>query len=472
MSASHRWNQEYDHLPRRSEGAPPSSVAASAAASASSHPRPNLDQRSQRREPASLLGPVQPSGGTETSSLSAAPGAMRDPGNVTPPPMRAHRLSGHDIPPLGAGAMRAAEEAGPECGLLPLPPVSPHSGHVGRFLGRHRLLGESVMRLASGLGASADDDSGNAAGDPFHRAPRGVEGEGDQELRASAQRDREEEGKTECDDDSDDPDRVAQEVAPVARALDHPGDTLVLVSSSASTATRGLPRLSPSPAGVWQPAEADPVYARPRFGSFRSGRPVGNSSHRRDRELHASAQRDHEAAGRTERDHDADDPDRVAQEVAPVAARALERPGDTSASLLPTAQAPTAALPRLKSSPVVPWQPVPKAQPMHARPRSDAFRMGTATGNGSPGLNAPGFVDIDDLIDLPADPGLVTSGDLDDLIGLYIQCQEHPQQQPLPHLDRSELVSFVTQDTVSKRRARQEPLPSLEKPHSARDACE
>jgi len=393
--------------------------------------------------------------------------------------------------------MRAAEEAGPECGLLPLPPVSPHSGHVGRFLGRHRLLGESVMRLASGLGASADDDSGNAAGDPFHRAPRGVEGEGDQELRASAQRDREEEGKTECDDDSDDPDRVAQEVAPVARALDHPGDTLVLVSSSASTATRGLPRLSPSPAGVWQPAEADPVYARPRFGSFRSGRPVGNSSHRRDRELHASAQRDHEAAGRTERDHDADDPDRVAQEVAPVAARALERPGDTSASLLPTAQAPTAALPRLKSSPVVPWQPVPKAQPMHARPRSDAFRMGTATGNGSPGLNAPGFVDIDDLIDLPADPGLVTSGDLDDLIGLYIQCQEHPQQQPLPHLDRgmhrqssaghsvdnddrfalhqgnsigiSKLVSFVrlddeksTQDIrVSRHRCRQKPLPPL-----------
>jgi len=425
MPGSHRWNQKHEHPPRTPECSPSSSVAVSSATSAPSHPRPNHGQRSQSRDPVSLLGPLQLLGGTETSSLSAAPGAMLGPGSMTLPPpiaprMRPRRLPGFDI----------------------------------------AALGERVIRLAPGNGASADDDSGNATGDLFHRAPRAVEGEGDQESRASSQWDREDEGRTERDADGDDPDRVAQEVAPVARVrfLDHPGVTMSWLSSSASTATTGLPRLTPSPAGAWQPAtDAEPLHARPRSAT---GRPI--SSHQQARRLHGSVQRVHEDAGRTEHDDDGDDPNRVAQEMSPVAARAFDRLGDTSASLSLSAQAPTAALPRLRSSPVVVWQPAPKAEPMQAPHRIGAFR-----------INSPGFVDVDDLIGLPADAGHpLTSVDLDDLVGLHVQCQQPPQQQPLPHLDRSELVSFVTQDTVSKRRARQEPLPSLEKPHSARDACE
>jgi len=199
------------------------------------------------------------------------------------------------------------------------------------------------------------------------------------------------------------------------------------------------------------------LHARRLSGT---GRPI--SSHRQARWLRGNVQRAHEDSGRTERDDDGDDPIRVAQEVFPVAARALDRPGDTSASLSLSAQAPIAALPRLRSSPVVVWQPAPKAEPMQAPHRIGAFR-----------INSPGFVDVDDLIGLPADAGHpLTSVDLDDLVGLHVLCQQPPQQQPLPHLDRSELLSFVTQDTVSKRRSRRKPLPPLEKPHAARDACE
>eukprot|EP00445_Apocalathium_hangoei_P028975 CAMPEP_0203924120 /NCGR_PEP_ID=MMETSP0359-20131031/63920_1 /ASSEMBLY_ACC=CAM_ASM_000338 /TAXON_ID=268821 /ORGANISM="Scrippsiella Hangoei, Strain SHTV-5" /LENGTH=292 /DNA_ID=CAMNT_0050852297 /DNA_START=1 /DNA_END=879 /DNA_ORIENTATION=+ len=137
-------------------------------------------------------------------------------------------------PPLSevpeTGELRVSDDAGPEVGLVPLPPVAPPIGHFQRFAGRGHSMGEVVQvqdgprRTGRGHGDALDD-----VVDLSHGARCVAESEGDQVLHAGTQGGRAVSGSPERNDGRDDQDGVAEGVAlPAARPFDHQTDTLVL----------------------------------------------------------------------------------------------------------------------------------------------------------------------------------------------------------------------------------------------------